>query len=92
MKTEKQILSVLLSVLLLLGTVAFALPAAAEETPAYDVGDVIEYGTYPQSLVTDAALLAVLPTLPGTWNTYEYEGTATNSEGYTYPVAFTGMQ
>ncbi len=92
MKTGKQMLSVLLSVLLLLGTVAFVLPAAAEETPAYDVGDVIEYGTYPQSLVTDAALLAVLPTLPGTWNTYEYEGTATNSEGYTYPVAFTGMQ
>ena len=92
MKTEKQILSVLLSVLLLLGTVAFALPAAAEETPAYDVGDVIEYGTYPQSLVTDEALLAILPTLPGTWNTYEYEGTTTNSEGYTYPEAFTGMQ
>lgn|GEM_PF-6443733 len=41
----KRILSILLTLLLLLGSFVFALPATAEES-VYAVGDIIEYGTY----------------------------------------------
>ncbi len=99
----KKTISVLLTLLLLLGTAAFALPAAAKETPTYQAGDIIEYGTYPQSLVTDEALLAVLPQLLGERKTFRYYGTVVGTgeqvgqylpfEGMTYAdVSYQGVR
>ena len=34
--------------------------AHAKDVSEYDVGDIIEFGSYPQSKVTDSTLLAVL--------------------------------
>ena len=73
-KTSKRFLSLLLTLLLLLGTVSFGFCAAAQETTAYAAGDIIEYGTYPQSLVTDEELLAVLPQILGEQKTFNYYG------------------
>ena len=82
MKTGKRILSMVLTVLLLFGTVAFAIPATAEEGTSFQVGDLIEYGTYPQSLVTDEDLLAELKALNKTWKSYRYySGTGTWDDG-----------
>ena len=91
MKTRcNRYISLFLSALLAMSF--FGLFAAAQDAPAFAAGDIIEYGTYPQSRVTDENLLAVLPTLPGDWTVYDYEGTATGDTGYTYPAPFTGMQ
>ncbi|MBR0112467.1 MAG: right-handed parallel beta-helix repeat-containing protein [Clostridia bacterium] len=56
MKTGKRILSVLLSVLLLLSTVAIGVIVVSAEG-TYFVGDIIEYGTYPQSRVDETEVL-----------------------------------
>lgn len=69
---KKRILSALLCLLMISGVVSCAfIPAGAEDSP-YTVGDIIEYGTYPQSLVTDEALLSALSKIPGEWKTYKY--------------------
>lgn len=67
----KRMLSLLLS---LLPAASFVWPAASAQDSGYTAGDIIEYGSYPQSLVTDAQLLAVLPRLPGEEKTFEYYG------------------
>ena len=36
-------------------------------------GDVIEFGYYPQSKVTDSALISILNSQPGTWKSYDYD-------------------
>ena len=69
---DKRILSVMLTVLLIFGTVSFVLPVSAEEGTSYQVGDIIEYGTYPQSRVTDEALIAKLDALDKRWVSYKY--------------------
>lgn len=38
----------------------------------YKVGDVIEYGKYPQSKITDATLITTLSKLIDTWYSYDY--------------------
>ncbi len=67
----KKSLSVLLSVLLLLGTIGFGLIAAAEETPTYNVGDHIQFGTYPQTRVDETEELAAAAAA-ATWKSYGY--------------------
>ena len=67
----KKILSVILISLLLLSIVPFAY---AEET-TYNVGDIIQFGSYPQSEVKDEALIAKLNSLAPEWKdwtSYEY--------------------
>ena len=49
----KKTISILLSILLLFGTCAFALTAAAKDAQTYAVGDVIQFGTYPQTRVEE---------------------------------------
>ena len=69
---KKRILSALLCLLMISGAVSCAfIPAGAEDSP-YTVGDIIEYGTYPQSLVMDEALISALSKIPGEWKTYKY--------------------
>ena len=49
-------------------------------------GDHILYGTYPQSRVTDAALIAKLEAAPKTWKSYNYySGTGTRADGQMAP-------
>ena len=67
----KKALSILLSLLLVFGTVAFSLTAAAEETPAYAVGDHIYFGTYPQTQVEETEELAAAAAA-ATWKSYGY--------------------
>ena len=67
----KKALSILLSILLVFGTVAFSLTAAAEETPAYAVGDHIQFGTYPQTQVEETEELAAAAAA-ATWKSYGY--------------------
>ena len=60
--------------LLMLLTVA-PLTVFAEETETHKAGDVIEFGSYPQSEVTDATLKAALTAKAGStdgWTSYNY--------------------
>ncbi len=77
-KTLKRILSVLLTVIMVLGaaplagiadTELFSVKAAAEEIL---VGGAVELGSYPQSQVTDKDTLRALNTLTLNWISYEY--------------------
>ena len=74
MKTRfKKMLSLALTMILVLSAVPFsALTARAETT--YAVGDIIEFGGYPQSRVTDANTVAALnaKVKDGDWVSYGY--------------------
>ncbi len=49
---------------------------------SYKTGDLIEYGTYPKSRVTDNGLIASLNAAGGTWHSYGYyNGTGTRNDG-----------
>ncbi len=59
MKIIKKALSLLLSLMLLLGAVAIgSMSVSADDS--YSVGSIIEYGSYPQSRVTDEAVISEL--------------------------------
>ena len=75
-------LAVLLCAVIFAGTFV---PVFAENLSGYQVGDVIEYGTYPQSRVTNAKLLEKLNAAPKTWKSYgyysgDYEGSPQEAE------------
>ncbi len=60
---------------------AFSLKASA-----YSTGDYIYYGTYPQSEVTDSALVSALNSVGGTWQSYGYySGTGDPNDGQMKP-------
>ena len=79
----KKTIAILLSLLLLFAAASAAPFAAAEDSQSFAAGDIIEYGTYPQSRVTDESLLAVLPTLPGEWKHF---GEYSVSVNYTFEL------
>ncbi len=63
MKKIKKMLSLVLTVLLLLSSVpimAMAENATKETVADCQVGDIIEFGSYPQSKVTDEETIAAL--------------------------------
>ena len=71
MKTSKKILSLVLAVIMIVCTV----PMAFAQGNKYEVGDIIEFGSYPQSEVKDEALIAELNTLAPeweNWTSYDY--------------------
>lgn len=80
MKTGKKVISLVLCFIMLIGTVAisgdgfaelldvFSVKASATD---YNVGDIIEFGTYPQTDVTDE-MGDVLNTIEGVWKSYNY--------------------
>ncbi len=81
----KKITSIMLIAVLLLiatplaGFVGLELPklskmftVKAEATTSYNVGDIIEFGSYPQSEVTDSAILSALNSLSLDWISYGY--------------------
>ena len=71
-KTAKQILSIALTLCMLLCIAPMSLQEAQAETLDYEVGDIIEFGTYPQSKVTDSATITALNGLALDWNYYNY--------------------
>ena len=72
-------LSLLVVCILLLGSVSVG-PAAIAADTGYQNGDVIEFGSYPQSRVTDAETLAALNALEPEWKSYGYHAMALGYE------------
>ena len=70
MEMVKRVLSVFLVVLLLLTAAPLATLPQAQAT--YAVGDHIQFGTYPQTLVTDESLISKLNAANKTWKSFEY--------------------
>ena len=69
--TVKKFLSIILIILM----IATTLPIAFAENTTYEVGDTVQFGSYPQSRVTDEALIAELNTLAPDWDdwtSYDY--------------------
>lgn len=87
MMKGKRLLSLLLCVLIAVGSVAaggdvISIKTNAEETTDYKVGDIVEFGTYPQSLVADSSLISAIDSLDGEWVSYNYySGTGYISDG-----------
>ena len=70
-KHWKRILAVVLALVLTAGVVS---PAAyADGTASFAACDRIEFGSYPQTKVTDSQLIAALNALPLTWQSYGYD-------------------
>lgn len=73
-QTSKKILSFLLAVVMLVGIAQIPMFANinAEAATEYKVGDIVEFGSYPQSRVTDARIATKLNGLEKTWVSYGY--------------------
>ncbi len=67
----KKFLATILSVILLLTIIPMAY---AEESNTYKVGDIIQFGSYPQSEVKDEALIAELNALAPEWDEWTSYG------------------
>ena len=70
-RTMKRTLSMLLATILLLGSFSAGAVTVAVDT-GYQNGDVIEFGSYPQSRVTDEETLAALDAMDKEWISYGY--------------------
>ena len=66
----KKILSLLLAVIMIVCTV----PMAFAQGKTYEVGDIIEFGSYPQSEVKDEALINELNSLAPEWDDWTSYG------------------
>ena len=83
----KKVLSILLSTLVLLSFMPLTINAYDEKSKAkkitdYSVGDVVEFGWYPQTEVTDKDLINNLNAISGSWVNYNYfSGTGTRDDG-----------
>ena len=66
----KKILSMILVAVMLVT----AMPMAFAESGTYKVGDIIQFGSYPQSKVTDETLIAELNTLAPEWDNWTSYG------------------
>lgn len=70
-RTMKRTLSLGLACILLLGTLSTGSVTFAADT-GYQNGDVIEFGSYPQSRVADEETLAALNAMELEWRSYDY--------------------
>ena len=74
----KKILSIILAILMIVTTIPMAF---AENEKVYQVGDIVQFGSYPQTEVTDEALIAELNKLAPEWSDWTsygyYMGTGT---------------
>ena len=85
-KTIKQTFSLLLVILLLCGAAPLALSAGAAVT-SHKQGDVIEFGSYPQTEVKDPDLIAALNAEAQNWISYGYY---TGTESYSGDLIYAG--
>ena len=67
-----KLVSVVLSLLLTMSSLSIMSYAVDTKAVDYKVGDIIEFGSYPQSEVTDARLKTELNKLEKTWVSYGY--------------------
>lgn len=93
MKKEfKKIIAGLLAAVLLVSTASlgnFKFKASASEITEYKTGDIITFGSYPQSEVTDEELIAALNLCEGEWVSYNYySGTGIWDDGKMAPSDF----
>lgn len=90
-RTAKRILSTLLIAIMLIGIapvggVDFAPEASAKDISSYSVGDIITYGSYPQSRLTDSATVSKLDGVTKDWISYGYySGTGSYDDGNMKP-------
>ena len=84
-----RVISALLAVCLTLTAAPLTVFPGLELAPraqAYSMGDHIQFGTYPQSRVTDETLIAQLNAAPKTWKSYNYySGTGDWNDGQMAP-------
>lgn len=93
-RTVKRILSTLLIAIMLIGIapmggIDLAPKASAKDISSYSVGDIITYGSYPQSEVKDSTLISKLETEGDKyqWIDYNYyAGTDNSNDGNMKPV------
>ena len=69
-KCLKSVLSLAFSLIMIVCTLAFGGAIAFAEE--YETGDYIYFGSYPQSRVTDTALVSALNSAGGSWVSYGY--------------------
>lgn len=94
-RTVKRILSTVLVAVMLIGIVPmggidFAPKAKAMDLSSYKVGDLIEFGSYPQSEVKDSDLIAKIEAAGKSisWVDYNYyAGTGVRGDGNMKPIA-----
>ena len=89
MRFEKKVVSIVLCLIMAFGTVAAGsnditnfisvTDIKASAADSYSVGDIIKYGSYPQTDVTDE-LGDVLNSIDGTWQSYGYYSGNTDGE------------
>lgn len=72
----KKFLATILSVILLLTIIPMAY---AKESNTYKAGDIIQFGSYPQSKVTDSATITALNALAPEWDDWSSYGYYTGS-------------
>ena len=88
----KSTLALFLCVLMLSGAAPlgyFTFSASAKTIGAYAQGDLVTFGWYPQTKVTDGGILAALDAAPQTWRSYGYyTGTGKYSDGNMAPSGY----
>ena len=82
----KRFCTILLTAAVLLTAIpAVCIAAIAEDDTieaAYQTGDIIEFGTYPQTKVTDEAIISALDAIEKEWVSYGYyRGTGISNDG-----------
>ena len=80
----KRFISILLGIILVVSTIGFSFAAEESKTiKDYNVGDIIEFGWYPQSKVDEESdLFTELNMCGGEWHSYEYyAGTGEHIDG-----------
>ncbi len=84
-KTITKILSLMLSLTMIITALPLlGMTANAEEAHNYSAGDIVEFGSYPQSEVTDEALIGELNSQTLEWISYDYYiGTGEINDGQT---------
>lgn len=70
-KISRRLLSVLLIIAMLIPTGMMGITSTAENTTFND-GDIIEFGSYPQSQITDEKLIETLTSIDSQWKSYGY--------------------
>ena len=90
-KTFRRILSALLVAVMLVGVapvggIDLNVKSSAESGSSYKTGDIIEFGSYPQSKVTDSATVSKLDGVTKNWKSYNYySGTGSRDDGNMKP-------
>lgn len=90
-KTVKRLFASLMVVVMMitaapLSGFELSVDVKAKSLSDYSIGDIVEFGSYPQSKVTDSALISALDSVPKLWISYGYySGTGECDDGQMKP-------